>query len=528
MKKMLLNGMDTRNKIEAGVDKLTDAVKVTLGAKGRNVLLQRGEHPPLITNDGVTIAKEIELEDIFENMGAKLVKEVAIKTNDDAGDGTTTATILTQAIFKEGLKNIVAGANPILLKEGIKKATELVISDLKDQAIEVSTNKEIEDIATISANDKNVGKIIAEAINKVGYQGVVKTEKSNTNETHLKIVEGMQFDKGYISKYMVNGKDEVKLNDCYVLITDKIIKNLIDLKPVIEFIIKQDSPLVIIAEDIVDSALNDIIVNNMKGVFNVIGIKSDGFGNRKKEFLEDLAIEVDANVVIDKLIEVDPKHLGLVDKITITNSSTTVVNSKENKNIDKQIYIEKLNKELVEETSDFMKDKLRERIAKLTSGIAIIFVGGYTDSENEELSLRIEDALNATKSAIEEGVVAGGGVALMHSMIELETKISAIDIEDDILTGYKIVKQAIIKPFMQIVENAGLNGEVIFNNISDCNNNSYGFDVKINKIVDMFEAGILDAVKVTRSALQNASSIACLLLTTEVMVCEVKNEDTDD
>jgi len=519
MKKELLFGSEAKNKIEAGIDKLADAVRVTLGAKGRNVLLQREHLKPLITNDGVTIAKAIELEDEFENIGAELVKEVAIKTNDDAGDGTTTATILAHAIFKNGLKNIVAGANPILLNEGIKLATDVVVSSLKNQAKVVAENSEIKNVATISANSEFIGEIIADAMAKVGINGVITTEKSNTFETTLKIVEGLQFDRGYISPYMVSGKEKVEIKDCFILTTNKTINNLGELKDIIEFVIAKNRTLIIIAEDIVGNALNDIIINNMKGVFNVIGVKSDGFGNRKDEFLMDVAIATGGKTIVDGIHNFSTDCLGKAEQITISKSSTTIINNK----IDKEKYLVGLKKELEAEKSEFMKEKLRERIAKLSSGIAIIKVGGYTESENEELALRIEDALNSTKSAIEEGIIAGGGVALLMASVKVEDYYIGNGFIGDVATGIKIVKDAVKTPFYQLVENAGLNGEVVYNDWAK-KDFGFGFDVKNDIFVDMFEAGIVDAVKVTRSAVQNASSIAQLLLSSEVVITHVKTE----
>ena len=518
---------DTRRALERGVNKLADTVKVTLGPKGRNVILDKMYGVPLITNDGVTIAKEIELEDRFENMGAQLVKEVATKTNDVAGDGTTTATVLAQAIIREGLKNVTAGANPVLIRKGIQKAVEVAVEELKSQSRTIETKESISQVASISAGDEEVGKLIAEAMEIVGKDGVITVEESKTMNTELDAVEGMQFDRGFISAYMVTDVDKMEavLNDPYILITDRKISNIQDILPILEQIVQQGKKLLIIAEDVDGEALSTLVVNKLRGTFDVVAVKAPGFGDRRKQMLEDIAILTGGTVISSEvgyeLKEADLSMLGRASSIKVTKDSTTIVDGAgEKANIENRI---NQIKHLAEETtSDFDREKLMERLAKLSGGVAVVKVGAATEVEMKEKKLRIEDALNATKAAVEEGIVAGGGTALVSVIPAVEKLISELDGEEAI--GAKIIRKALEEPLRQIAINAGLEGAVITERVINAEP-EVGFDALNERYVNMIEVGIVDPTKVTRSALQNSSSIASVFLTTEAAVAEIPQKE---
>ncbi|MBZ1324385.1 chaperonin GroEL [Clostridioides difficile] len=518
---------ETRRALEAGVNKLADTVKVTLGPKGRNVILDKKFGSPLITNDGVTIAKEIELEDRFENMGAQLVKEVATKTNDVAGDGTTTATVLAQAIIREGLKNVTAGANPILLRKGIQKAVTVAVEELKNQSRIVETQEAISQVASISAGDEEVGKLIAEAMEIVGKDGVITVEESQTMNTELDAVEGMQFDRGFVSAYMVTDVDKMEavLNDPYILITDKKISNIQELLPVLEQIVQQGKKLLIIAEDVEGEALSTLVVNKLRGTFDVVAVKAPGFGDRRKEMIQDIAILTGAQVISEELgydlKEADLSMLGRASSVKVTKESTTIVDgSGDKKAIEDRVT--QIKHQVEQTTSDFDREKLMERLAKLAGGVAVVKVGAATEVELKERKLRIEDALNATRAAVEEGIVAGGGTAFVSVIPAIGTLIESL--EGEVKLGAQIVKKALEEPLRQIAINAGLEGAVIVQNVVNSEAET-GFDALNEKYVNMIEAGIVDPTKVSRSALQNAASIASTFLTTEAAVADLPEKE---
>lgn len=518
---------ETRRALEAGVNKLADTVKVTLGPKGRNVILDKKFGSPLITNDGVTIAKEIELEDRFENMGAQLVKEVATKTNDVAGDGTTTATVLAQAIIREGLKNVTAGANPILLRKGIQKAVTVAVEELKNQSRIVETQEAISQVASISAGDEEVGKLIAEAMEIVGKDGVITVEESQTMNTELDAVEGMQFDRGFVSAYMVTDVDKMEavLNDPYILITDKKISNIQELLPVLEQIVQQGKKLLIIAEDVEGEALSTLVVNKLRGTFDVVAVKAPGFGDRRKEMLQDIAILTGAQVISEELgydlKEADLSMLGRASSVKVTKESTTIVDgSGDKKAIEDRVT--QIKHQVEQTTSDFDREKLMERLAKLAGGVAVVKVWAATEVELKERKLRIEDALNATRAAVEEGIVAGGGTAFVSVIPAIGTLIESL--EGEVKLGAQIVKKALEEPLRQIAINAGLEGAVIVQNVVKSEAET-GFDALNEKYVNMIEAGIVDPTKVSRSALQNAASIASTFLTTEAAVADLPEKE---
>ena len=518
---------ETRRALERGVNKLADTVKVTLGPKGRNVILDKMYGVPLITNDGVTIAKEIELEDRFENMGAQLVKQVATKTNDVAGDGTTTATVLAQAIIREGLKNVTAGANPILIRKGIAKAVEVAVDELKRQSRTVETDEAIAQVGAVSSGDDEIGQLIAEAMKVVGRDGVITVEESKTMKTELDTVEGMQFDRGFVSAYMVTDVDKMEavLNDPFILITDKKISNIQEILPLLEQLVKTGKKLLIIAEDVEGEALSTLVVNKLRGTFDVVAVKAPGFGDRRKQMLEDIAILTGGTVISSEvgyeLKEADLSMLGRASSIKVTKDSTTIVGGAgEKANIENRI---NQIKHLAEETSsDFDREKLMERLAKLSGGVAVVKVGAATEVEMKEKKLRIEDALNATKAAVEEGIVAGGGTALVSVIPAVEKLINELEGEEAI--GAKIIRKALEEPLRQIAVNAGLEGAVIVQNVINADP-EVGFDAYKEEYVNMIDAGIVDPTKVTRSALQNSSSIASVFLTTEAAVAEIPEKE---
>ena len=527
MAKDIRFAQDTRKALETGVNKLADTVKVTLGPKGRNVILDKTFGVPLITNDGVTIAKEIELEDRFENMGAQLVKQVATKTNDVAGDGTTTATVLAQAIIREGLKNVTAGANPIILRKGIQKAVESAVEELKKQSRTIETQEEIAQVGSVSSGDNEIGKLIAQAMEVVGKEGVITVEESKTMNTELETVEGMQFDRGFVSAYMVTDVDKMEavLNDPYILITDKKISNIQELPPILNKIVEQGKKLLIIAEDVEGEALSTLVLNKLRGVCEIVAVKAPGFGDRRKEMLQDIAILTGGVVISEEvgydLKECDLDMLGRASSIKVVKDSTTIVGGfgekEEIQNRVNQI------KHLIEETSsDFDKEKLLERLAKLAGGVAVVKVGAATEVEMKEKKLRIEDALNATRAAVEEGIVAGGGTALVSTIPVLDKLVETLEGEEQL--GAKIVRKALEEPLRQIAINAGLEGAVIVQNVIE-EDSEVGFDALNEKYVNMIEAGIVDPTKVTRSALQNAASIAGVFLTTEAAVADIPEKE---
>ncbi|MBE9891023.1 chaperonin GroEL [Enterococcus faecium] len=520
MAKELKFAEDARAAMLRGVDKLADTVKVTLGPKGRNVVLEKSYGSPLITNDGVTIAKEIELEDHFENMGAKLVSEVASKTNDIAGDGTTTATVLTQAIVREGLKNVTAGANPLGIRRGIELATKAAVEELHNISTVVDSKEAIAQVAAVSSGSDKVGHLIADAMEKVGNDGVITIEESKGIETELDVVEGMQFDRGYLSQYMVtdNDKMEAVLENPYILITDKKISNIQDILPLLEQILQQSRPLLIIADDVDGEALPTLVLNKIRGTFNVVAVKAPGFGDRRKAMLEDIAILTGGTVITDdlglELKDATIENLGNASKVVVDKDNTTIVEgSGEKEAIEARVQL--IKNQIAETTSDFDREKLQERLAKLAGGVAVVKVGAATETELKELKLRIEDALNATRAAVEEGMVSGGGTALVNVI----SKVSAVEAEGDVETGIKIVVRALEEPIRQIAENAGYEGSVIVDKLKNVELGT-GFNAATGEWVNMVEAGIVDPTKVTRSALQNAASVSALLLTTEAVVAD--------
>lgn len=519
---------EARKALETGVNKLADTVKVTIGPKGRNVILDKKFGSPLITNDGVTIAKEIELEDPYENMGAQLVKEVATKTNDVAGDGTTTATLLAQAIIREGLKNVAAGSNPILLRKGIQKAVDTAVATLKANSRTIENKESIAQVAAISAGDEEIGKLIAEAMEKVGNDGVITVEESKSMGTTLEVVEGMQFDRGYVSAYMVTDveKMEATLSEPYILITDKKISNIQEILPILEQIVQQGRKLLIIAEDVEGEALSTLVVNKLRGTFEVVAVKAPGFGDRRKAMLEDIAILTGGRVISEEigldLKEATLDMLGKAATVKISKENTTIVNGAGDEKAIKD-RIAQIKRQIEETTSEFDKEKLQERLAKLSGGVAVIEVGAATETELKERKLRMEDALNATRAAVEEGIVPGGGTALVAVMDEVEALLKD-EQTPETKTGIQIVLKALQEPLKQIAINAGLEGAVIVENVRK-SDKDHGFDALNEQYVNMIEAGIIDPTKVTRSALQNAASVAATLLTTEAAVVEIKSDE---
>jgi len=522
MAKILLFKEEARRAMERGMNKVADTVGITLGPKGRNVVLDKKYGSPTITNDGVTIAKEFELEDPFENMGAQLIKEVASKTNDVAGDGTTTATVLARAMVREGIKNVAAGANGMLIRKGIETATETVVEQLKKQAVRVKEHSMIAQVASISANDKAIGELIAEAMGKVGEEGVITVEDSKSFGTSLETVEGLQFDKGYISPYMITNPDrmEAVLEDSNILIVDGKISNVKDMLPVLEKIVQLGKPLLIIAEDIEGEALATLVVNKLRGILQVVAVKAPGFGDRRKAMLQDIAVVTGATVISEevgmKLENADTTVLGGAKKIKVTKEDTTIVEGKgDSKNIKDRA--SQIKKELADSTSEYDKEKLQERLAKIVGGVAVIQVGAATETEQKELKHRIEDALNSTRAAVQEGIVAGGGVALVECTKELDRQIAKL--EGDIRTGAMIVRKSLTEPLHLISSNAGLQGDVIIEKVKTLKTGQ-GLDATTGEYVDMIKAGIIDPVKVTRTAVQNASSIAAMVLTTDALVAD--------
>lgn len=527
MAKEIKFAKDARASLEAGVNKLADTVKVTLGPKGRNVILDKKFGAPLITNDGVTIAKEIELEDKFENMGAQLVKEVATKTNDVAGDGTTTATVLAQAIIREGLKNVTAGSNPILLRKGIKKAVDVAVEELKKNSKEINTEEEIAQVGAISAGDEEVGKLIAEAMKTVGKDGVITIEESKSMVTELESVEGMQFDRGFVSAYMVNDveKMEAVLENPYILITDKKISNIQEILPLLEELVQHGGKLLIIAEDLEGEALSTLVVNKLRGTFDVVAVKAPAFGDRRKAMLEDLAILTGGRFVSTELgfdlKDVQLEMLGRAQTVKVNKETTTIVGGVGSK-ADIAHRINQIKMQIADTTSDFDREKLAERLAKLSGGVAVVKVGAATEVEMKERKLRIEDALNATKAAVQEGIVAGGGTAFVSVIPAVEALVASLDGEEKL--GAQIIRRALEEPLRQIAVNAGLEGSVIIQNVIN-SDSQIGFDALNEDYVNMIEAGIVDPTKVSRSALQNASSIASVFLTTEAAIADLPGND---
>ena len=526
MAKDLYYGEDARRKLQAGVDKLADTVKITLGPKGRNVLINKSFGSPLITNDGVTIAREIELEDAVENMGAQLVKEVATKTNDVAGDGTTTATLLAQIIIKEGFKNVAAGANPMVLKRGIQGAVETAVEKIAEVSKKVESKESIAQVAAVSAADENIGQLIAEAMEKVGKDGVITVEEAKSLGTTLDVVEGMQFERGYLSAYMVSDTDKMEavLENPYVLLTDKKLSNIQELLPLLEQIVKQGRKLLIVAEDVEGEALTTLVLNKLRGTFDVVAVKAPGFGDRRKAMMEDIAI-LTGGVVISEEVGYDLREatvdmLGQAGTVKVTKDNTVIVNGAGEKS-EIESRVNAIKKQVEETESEFDREKLQERLAKLSGGVAVIKVGAATETELKERKLRIEDALNATKAAVEEGIVPGGGVALCNAIPAVSAYVETL--EGDEKTGAKIIERALEEPVRQIAENAGFEGSVVVAEVKK-QKVGYGFNAATEGYVDMIEAGIVDPAKVTRSALQNAASASAMLLTTEAGIVDIKED----
>ena len=523
MSKLIKRGDDARKALEAGVNQLADTVKVTLGPKGRNVVLDKKYGAPLITNDGVTIAKEIELDDPFENMGAQLVKEVSTKTNDVAGDGTTTATLLAQAMIHEGLKNLAAGANPIVVRKGMAKAVEAAVAEVKKQAKTVDGSKDIARVGAVSSGDDEIGKLIADAMEKVSADGVITIEESKTAETYSEVVEGMQFDRGYITPYMVTDteKMEAVIDDAYILITDKKISVIADILPILEQLVQSGKKLVIIAEDVEGEALNTLIVNRLRGTLNVVCVKAPGFGDRRKEMLQDIATLTGGTVISEEvgleLKTADISMLGRARQVKVTKENTTIVDGAGDAAAIKD-RVAQIRSQIANTTSEYDKEKLQERLAKLAGGVAVIKVGAATETEMKEKKLRIEDALNATRAAVEEGVVAGGGTIFINIIPAVEALLNTV--EGDEKTGVQIVAKALEAPIRQIAANAGLDGSVILEKVRTSGKNGYGFDAYKEEYCDMVSAGIIDPAKVTRSALENAASVSSMVLTTESLVAD--------
>ena len=527
MAKEIKYGADARKALESGVNQLANTVKVTLGPKGRNVVLDKSFGAPLITNDGVTIAKEIELEDAFENMGAQLVKEVATKTNDVAGDGTTTGTVLAQAMINEGMKNLAAGANPIILRKGMKKATDVAVEAISKMSSPITGKEQIAKVASISAGDETVGELVADAMDKVSKDGVITIEESKTMKTELDLVEGMQFDRGYVSAYMCTDMDkmEANLDNPYILITDKKISNIQEILPVLEQVVQQGARLLIIAEDVEGEALTTLVINKLRGTFNVVAVKAPGYGDRRKAMLQDIAILTGGTVISDELgldlKETTLEQCGRAKSIKVQKENTIIVDGEGDKN-EISARIAQIKTQIEETTSEFDREKLQERLAKLAGGVAVIRVGAATETEMKENKLRMEDALAATKAAVEEGIISGGGSAYIHASKEVEKVVAAL--EGDEKTGANIILKALAAPLATIVANAGLEGSVIVNKVKE-SEAGVGFDALKEEYVNMVSAGILDPAKVTRSALQNATSVASTLLTTESVVANIKTNE---
>lgn len=530
MAKDIIFGEDARKALQSGIDKLANTVKITLGPKGRNVVLDKKYGAPLITNDGVTIAKEIELDDPFENMGAQLVKEVATKTNDAAGDGTTTATLLAQALVREGMKNIAAGANPMVLKKGMDQAVDTAVETIVANSKKIEGSDEIARVGAVSAADENIGKLIAEAMEKVTADGVITLEESKTAETYSEVVEGMQFDRGYIAPYMVTDTDKMEavLDDAYILITDKKISNIQEILPLLEQIVKAGKKLLIIAEDVEGEALSTLIVNKLRGTFTCVAVKAPGFGDRRKEMLQDIAILTGGQVISSELglelSETTMEQLGRARQVVVQKENTIIVDGAGNSD-DIKARVGQIKSQIENTTSDFDREKLQERLAKLSGGVAVIKVGAATEVEMKEKKLRIEDALAATKAAVEEGIVAGGGTALINAMPAVKKFVDKLS--GDEKTGAQIVYKALEEPVRQIAVNAGLEGSVIIDKIIRSRKVGYGFNAYTSEYVDMIPAGIVDPTKVTRSALQNAASVASMVLTTESLVADKKDPQAD-
>ena len=528
MAKQIIYGEDARKALQIGIDKLSDTVKITLGPKGRNVVLDKKFGSPLITNDGVTIAKEIELEDAFENMGAQLVKEVSVKTNDAAGDGTTTATLLAQALVREGMKNVAAGANPMVVKKGIQKAVDTAVEAMVANSQKITCTADIERVAAISAGDESVGKLIGEAMEKVTADGVITIEESKTAETYSEVVEGMQFDRGYITPYMVTDTDKMEavIDDAYILITDKKISAVQEILPLLEQIVQAGKKLVIIAEDIEGEALSTLIVNKLRGTFTCVAVKAPGFGDRRKEMLQDIAILTGGQVISEELglelKDASMDQLGRAKQVKVQKENTIIVDGAGSSD-EIKARIHQIKAQIETTTSEFDKEKLQERLAKLSGGVAVIKVGAATEVEMKDKKLRIEDALSATKAAVEEGIVAGGGTALINTIPAVEALLETL--EGDEKTGVKIVRKAIEEPVRQIATNAGLDGAVIIDKIVSSGKVGYGYDAAKEVYCDMIPSGIVDPVKVTRSALQNAASVAAMVLTTASLVADIKDEN---
>jgi len=527
MAKEINYGEEARRKLQAGVDQLANTVKITLGPKGRNVLIEKKFGSPLITNDGVTIAREIELEDGYENMGAQLVKEVATKTNDVAGDGTTTATLLAQSIIREGFKNVAAGANPMIVKRGIQGAVDVAVEEIRKNAVKVESKESIAQVASVSAGDEEIGALIAEAMEKVGNEGVITVEESKTMGTTLDVVEGMQFDRGYVSAYMVTDteKMEAVMSDPYILITDKKISNIQELLPILEQIVQMGKKLLIICEDMEGEALSTIIVNKLRGTFDCVVVKAPGFGDRRKEMLKDIAILTGGTVISEEvgysLKEASVEMLGRANTVKVTKDNTVIVDGAGDSD-EIKARVAQIKAQIEETTSDFDKEKLQERLAKLAGGVAVVQVGAATETELKERKLRIEDALNATRAAVEEGIVPGGGIALANAIPAVTKYVKSLS--GDMKTGAAIIERALEEPVRQIAENAGLEGSVIIAKVKS-SKKGIGFNAATEQYVDMIQAGIVDPAKVTRSALQNAASASALLLTTEACIVEVKSDE---
>ena len=530
MAKLIVYGEEARKKLQAGIDQLADTVKVTLGPKGRNVVLARKFGAPLVTNDGVTIAKEIELEDAFENMGAQLIREVATKTNDIAGDGTTTATVLAQAITREGVKNLSAGANPMVMRKGIEKAVEAAVAAIKEHSVSVNGIEDIARVGTVSSGDESIGSLIAEAMEKVGTEGVITIEESKTAETGLDVVEGMQFDRGYISPYMVTDTDKMEavLDDAYILITDKKIASIQEILPILEPIVKAGKKLVIIAEDVDGDALATLLVNRLRGNFNVVCVKAPGFGDRRKEMLRDIAILTNGTVISSQLnmelTETQLTDLGHCRQIVVTKETTTIVDG-DGDPAAIAARAHEVRSQIATTTSDYDREKLQERLAKLAGGVAVIKVGAPTEVAMKEKKLRVEDALNATRAAVEEGIVAGGGTAQVNAIAAVEALIETLT--GDEKTGAKIIASALQAPIRQIAQNAGVDGSVVYEKIRTSGKVGFGYNAYTEEYVDMIAAGIVDPTKVTRSSLENAASIASCVLTTESLVADKKDPAAD-
>ena len=527
MAKKIIYGEEARKALQTGVDKLADTVKITLGPKGRNVVLDKKFGSPLVTNDGVTIAKEVELEDEFENMGAAMIKEVATKTNDAAGDGTTTATLLAQALVREGMKNIAAGANPMVVKKGMQKAVSTAVAEIKKNSKKVKGSADIARVATVSSADEFVGKLIADAMEKVSSDGVITIEESKTAETYSEVVEGMMFDRGYITPYMVTDTDKMEavIDDAYILITDKKISNIQEILPLLEQIVQAGKKLVIIAEDIEGEALSTLIVNKLRGTFTCVAVKAPGFGDRRKEMLKDIAVLTGGTVISEELglelKETTMDQLGRAGQVKVSKENTIIVNGMGDKDAIAG-RVKEIKSAIEATSSEYDKEKLQERLAKLSGGVGVIKVGAATEIEMKDKKLRIEDALSATKAAVEEGIVAGGGTAFIGAMAAVEKLIATLD--GDEKTGAKIVLKGLEAPVLQIAANAGLEGAVIIDKVKNSEKN-IGFDAYNEKYVDMFKAGIVDPAKVTRSALENAASVASMILTTESLVADIKEPD---